>query len=180
MSPKPGGRTGGFPDIRETTSTVAMEQEIEHLLHLIMQHAAGALGAERSTLLLLDRRRGELWSKVAQGLEIDEIRMPAGTGIAGHVAGTGETVNLLNVYDDPRFNGDVDRRTGYRTRSMLCMPLRGPDGTIVGVIQVLNKRGEGFTAEDERWLASLCAQAAVLVTALTQAAGWDGIDSRIG
>src|ERR671928_894496 len=95
--------------------------------------------ADRSTIFLIDEKRGECWSRVAQGAEINEIRFPVGVGIAGHVAATGETLNIPDAYDDPRFNQEVDRRTGYRTRSILCMPVINKTGRCIGVTQVLNK-----------------------------------------
>jgi GAF domain-containing protein len=134
---------------------MASERDPDRLLFQIIETISGLLSADRSTLFLLDRDRGELWSRVAQGDGITEIRVPLGAGIAGHVAATGETVNLQEAYDDPRFNREVDRRTGYRTRSLLCMPIRDRDGEIAGAVQALNKRGGTFDDEDEDLLSAL-------------------------
>jgi signal transduction histidine kinase len=126
-----------------------------------MEETTRAMEADRSTLFLLDRDRGELWSKVALGLRHQEIRFKSHLGIAGHVATTGLPLNIPEAYDDPRFNQEVDRRTGYRTRTILCMPVRNKTGVVVGVFQVLNKRTGVFAPEDEEMLEALTSQAAI-------------------
>jgi signal transduction histidine kinase len=126
-----------------------------------MEETTRAMDADRSTLFLLDRDRGELWSKVALGLRHQEIRFKSHLGIAGHVATTGLPLNIPEAYDDPRFNQEVDRRTGYRTRTILCMPVRNKTGVVVGVFQVLNKRTGVFAPEDEEMLEALTSQAAI-------------------
>ncbi|MGH7462842.1 MAG: GAF domain-containing protein, partial [Longimicrobiales bacterium] len=140
---------------------VASELEIDRLLQAIVEQTSEAMNAERCTLFLIDSKTGELWSKVAQGSEMSEIRVPRGKGIAGHVALSGETVNIPDAYADPRFNPDVDRRTGYRTRNILCMPVRNETREIVGVMQVLNKRMGAFNREDEQLLDALGSQATI-------------------
>ncbi len=151
---------------RSVLAVGGADLDAEQLLRRVMDDATRLLDAERSTLFLVDRERQQLWSKIAQGLEIQEIRMPLDTGIAGHVATTGKTLSLRDAYEDPRFDTGWDTRTGYRTTSMLAMPLRSPRGAIVGVIEVLNRRDGAFTPADEAALAGLCAQAARLVDAL--------------
>ena len=137
--------------------------DLDRLLGLILDAAAQGVDADRGTLYLVDRDTGELWSKVLQGAEVVEIRLPAGKGIAGQVARTGEPVIIPDVYRHPWFNPEVDRRTGYRTRTMLCMPLKDRDGRTIGVLQLLNKREGGFDREDQELLEALSAQAAVAV-----------------
>ncbi|MBI3988645.1 MAG: GAF domain-containing protein [candidate division NC10 bacterium] len=137
------------------------ETNLDRLLELIMQEATRVVEAERSTLFLLDQERGELWSKVAQGLERQTIRLKVGSGIAGYVAEKRESVNIPDAYQDPRFNRETDEKTGYRTRTILCMPVHHKGGGIIGVLQVLNKKGGTFTKEDEGLLAILCSQAAI-------------------
>ncbi|HEU5394352.1 MAG TPA: ATP-binding protein, partial [Candidatus Methylomirabilis sp.] len=117
--------------------------------------------ADRSSLFLVDREKKELWTKVAQGLATTELRVPLGTGIAGTVAVSGETVNIADAYADTRFNPEVDRKTGYRTRTILCLPMRDKAGDILGVFQVLNKREGPFGKEDEEVLAAMASQAAI-------------------
>jgi CheY-like chemotaxis protein len=129
---------------------VERERAFDELLDFLAREAIGEMEADRSSIFLLDEARHELWSRVALGMGEQVIRFPSDRGIAGHVATTGELLNVADPYADPRFNPSVDRQTGYRTRSILCGPLRARDGRIVGVIQVLNKQGDGpFVVDDE-------------------------------
>ncbi|HEY7060904.1 MAG TPA: GAF domain-containing protein [Chloroflexota bacterium] len=141
--------------------SLSSELELDALLDAIMARTTEAMRADRSTLFLVDPKRRELWSKVAQGMERAEIRFPMNVGIAGHVASTGETLNIPDAYSEPRFNKDVDRLSGYRTRTILCMPLRNTSGAIIGAMQCLNKQDGVFTTEDENLLGALCSQAAI-------------------
>jgi len=143
----------------DVMKSFSSELEIDALLLKIMARTSTVLQADRSTLFLVDRKAREIWSKVAQGSDMVEIRLPIGRGIAGTVAATGETINIPDAYADPRFNQEVDRRTGYRTRTILCAPVRDGQGAVVGVAQVLNKAGGPFTRDDEELLAALSAQA---------------------
>ena len=141
--------------------TLTQELDLNRLLQLIMDTASRLLGADRSSLFVVDEDKRELWSKVAQGLEMQEIRIPIGSGIAGTVAATGQTINIADAYSDARFNPEVDRRTGYRTRTILCAPARDPAGRIVAVLQVINKAGGRFEAEDEELLDAFTGQVAI-------------------
>jgi signal transduction histidine kinase len=124
--------------------------------------ATESVGADRGTLYLVDGARKELWSKVLQGTDLVEIRLPFGKGLAGHVAQTGESIIIPDAYDDPRFNPAIDKRTGYRTRTVLCMPLKDREGRTIGVLQLLNK-ASGFDRDDEEFIDALSAQAAVAI-----------------
>ena len=117
--------------------------------------------AERASLFLLDTQRQELWSLVAQGLGQVEIRLPAGKGLAGWVAQSGETLNIPDAYEDDRFDRSVDKASGYRTRNLLVAPVRDKSGRIVGVIQLLNKAGEGFGQDDIDFLHDISVPAAI-------------------
>lgn len=119
------------------------------------------LGVERSTLFLFDEERNELWTPVAQGT--GEIRIPRGRGIAGHVFDTGETVRLTDAYADPRFNPEIDRQTGFRTRDLFCRPLLDGAGRRLGVIQLINRHEGPMTARDEALLDAICGQAGVAI-----------------
>ncbi|MBM2810914.1 MAG: adenylate/guanylate cyclase with and sensor [Chloroflexi bacterium] len=141
--------------------SLASEIQLDPLLARIMDKTTEVMQADRSSLYIVDQRTNELWFKVAQGSDLQEMRFPVGVGIAGQVAATGEVVNIADAHDDPRFNPEMDRRTGYRTRSMLCMPMRDSAGKIVGVLQVLNKREGLFTGEDEELLAAVASQAVI-------------------
>ena len=133
----------------------------ENLLQLIISKTTDLMEADRSSLFLVDKEAGQIWSLIAQGDNMQEIRLPLGMGIAGTVAKTGKTINIPDAYKDKRFNPAVDKQTGYRTRSILCMPMRSHDGSILGVIQVLNKLSGPFTADDETLLDALSSQAAL-------------------
>ena len=136
--------------------SIAAETDIDKLLAIITEETQKALSADRCTLFLLDREKNELWSKVAMGMGKQEIRFPANVGLAGHVATTGETINIKEAYNDPRFNKEIDKKTGYTTRTILCMPMRNLNHEIVGVFQVLNKFGnEYFSTEDEDLLVAI-------------------------
>jgi signal transduction histidine kinase len=145
----------------EVGKAINAEMDLDGLLTLIVERATQLLQADRSSLFLVDRGRGELWTKVAEGLATTEIRIPLGMGIAGTVAVTGETVNIPDAYADARFNPEVDRKTGYRTRTILCLPMRDRTGEILGVFQVLNRRDGTFGKEDEELLAAVASQAAI-------------------
>lgn len=147
----------------DVIQVMSAETDFDRLLQLIMAETTRALDADRSTLFLLDADRGELWSKVAQGLESQVIRIPSHVGVAGYVASTGEVLNIPAAYDDPRFNPAVDRRTGYRTRNILCVPAKNKAGEIIGVLQVLNKQEGIFSGEDEEFVLALASQAAIAV-----------------
>lgn len=118
------------------------------LLQSLMKKTTQVMQADRSTVFLVDFANRELWSKVAEGTGINEIRFTMARGIAGHVATTGETVNIQEAYEDARFNKEIDIKTGYRTRTILCAPIRDETNTIIGVLQVLNKKEGIFTDKD--------------------------------
>lgn len=131
---------------------LAVERDRETWLRGLVELCSQAVDAERATIYLVDRERNELRARVAQKAFTD-IRLPLGSGLAGHVATTGETINVLDAYDDVRFHREVDMRTGFRTRNALVVPVWGADGaTIVGVIQVLNKRNGSFERHDQMLL----------------------------
>lgn len=136
--------------------------DLGELLRRIAEATTDLLDAERATIYLVDHERGELWSTVALGSE-ETIRIPLGVGIAGQVARTREAVNIADAYADPRFSPEVDRRSGFRTRNLLTLPMTGGTGEVSGVFQALNKRAGSFSAEDEAILHSLAASAAVAI-----------------
>jgi HD-GYP domain-containing protein (c-di-GMP phosphodiesterase class II) len=142
---------------------MASERNLDRLLQLILDEVTRVMEADRSSLFLVDRTRNELHSKIAQGLAVREIRVQIGKGIAGYVAQSGETVNIRDAYADPHFNKATDLQTGYRTHTILCVPMRNKLNEVIGVLQVLNKRDGVFTAEDEELLLALSSQAAVAI-----------------
>jgi sigma-B regulation protein RsbU (phosphoserine phosphatase) len=144
------------------SKALASEIRLDDLLQVIVEKAAEVMDADRATLFLYDESRNELWSKTTQRLEIKEIRLPLGVGIAGHVAKTRTPINIPDTYADARFDPDFDKETGYRTRSILCLPLIGNGDRLIGVIQVLNKKDqEAFNEADESLLGGLSAHITV-------------------
>ncbi len=137
--------------------------DLTPLLLSIMQRIGDFMQAERTTLFLYDREHDQLWSKVASGANTDEIRIPAGTGIAGHVMNTGDTVNIADAYADSRFNPEVDRKSGFHTHSILCQPVVNYQNQRIGVVQVLNKQGGAFDEQDEKLLEALSSQSAIAI-----------------
>jgi GAF domain-containing protein len=123
---------------------------LEDLLEKMLSEITRLLRADRASIFLLDAAKDELWTRVAQGLETSEIRFAAGIGLAGACVRQRATLNIPDAYDDQRFNRSVDQKTGYRTRSVLTVPMHNHKGAISGVIQALNKDGGGpFTARDD-------------------------------
>ncbi|MBK8012562.1 MAG: GAF domain-containing protein [Deltaproteobacteria bacterium] len=142
--------------------------ELDPLLAEIVERTSELLEADRTTLFLVDRQKHELWSKVLQGDEVLEIRLPFGLGVVGWVAEQGEPQNIKDAYTDDRFNAAVDLKSGYRTRSILAWPIRAPhDSAIIGVIQVLNKRRGAFTRDDERLLEAIASEIGVALEVAT-------------
>lgn len=125
---------------------ISKEQDTDRLLVMLSDLAREVLEVDRCSLFLLDRERNELWTKVAHG--VDEIRVPADRGIVGWVAQKGESLVVNDAYSDPRFNPEVDKETGYRTRNILAIPLFDKKGGILGVFQAVNKLKGSFTHED--------------------------------
>lgn len=162
--------------IMEVTRAISSELSIDALLARIMRVATDLLDAERSTLFLHDPARQELWSRVAEGLGKREIRIHETAGVAGDVFASGRSVNIADAYADPRFNPEVDRETGYQTRSILAVPIINKGCKTIGVMQVLNRRGGSFSLRDQRRLELLSAQSAI---ALDNARLFqDAIDAR--
>jgi hypothetical protein len=152
-------RMSKLSSILEVAKAMIAERNLDTLLPLILKEAARVVEADRCSLFIVDRARNELWSRVAQGAN-QEIRLPIGQGIAGSVAATGEIINIKDAYDDARFNREFDVKNGYRTKSILCVPMRDTRGDITGVIQALNAFDGTFDGEDEELLLALGGQAA--------------------
>lgn len=136
--------------------------DIDELLRVIAEETKNAIQADRCTVFLWDKDTDELWSKVALGMDSSqEIRFPADKGLAGYVVKTGETLNIVEAYDDPRFNQEVDIKTGYRTKTILCMPIMNNNREIIGAFQVLNKIDGVFTKNDEDLLIAIGGSASI-------------------
>jgi K+-sensing histidine kinase KdpD len=138
--------------------------DLEELLTLNLEIALRIIRAERGTLYLIDESTMELWSKVLKASEVIEIRLPFGSGIAGYVAQSGKIYRNDDVYNDPQFDALIDRKTGYRTKSMLCIPVKEKSGKIIGVFQLLNKRNGVFSDDDVQLAEALSVHVAIAVT----------------
>jgi putative ABC transport system ATP-binding protein len=142
-----------FLDSTALATDEAFRSMLDRALRAFTRKLGQLLDAERASLFLVDPERSELWLTIAQEAEegLTELRIPMAHGIAGHVARSGETLRVDDAYADPRFDPALDRETGFRTRSILCVPLKSSRGEVFAVSQLLNRRdGQPFDAADER------------------------------
>jgi len=137
--------------------------DLDRLLVVLLEKVTELLDAERATIFLVSDDGQALESKLFQGGHVETIRLRRGEGIAGAVAQSGATANIPDAYADPRFNQTFDQKSGFRTRSILCMPMPDHKGGILGVVQVLNKRLGPFSGDDEALLATVAAHAGIAV-----------------
>jgi phosphoserine phosphatase len=137
--------------VAEAARLVHSSLDLDELLDNILKAAATTVGAVRGTVYVCDHEHRQLWSRVTAGSERVEIRLPFGRGLAGHAAETGEPVCANDVRAHPRFDPNVDRRTGFRTENAVCSPVRDWQGTVSAVVQLLNKPG-GFGPADLEFL----------------------------
>ena len=145
----------------DVANSVSQTLELPNLIHKIIEKTTEILLCDRSSFFVLDRERNELWSMEAKGTELKEIRFPATLGLGGYTATHNEMLNIKDVYQDPRFNRDIDKRTGYRTYSMLSVPVDNRQGEVIGVIQAVNKEGGVFETEDVELLKAISSQIGV-------------------
>lgn len=124
----------------EVSRVISSNLSLDILLPDLVDLIKRTLRAESATLFLHDPKKDELYSRVLRGQKVEEIKIPAKSGIAGAVFSKQKVLNIPDAYADPRFNREIDKKSGYRTRSILCAPLRNRDGQVIGVTQVLNKR----------------------------------------
>ncbi|MCD7779611.1 MAG: HD domain-containing protein [Candidatus Gastranaerophilales bacterium] len=143
--------------------TVNADVNLDKLLITIAEQTRLVLNADRCSVFLYDKEKNELWSKVALGMDSEEIRFSADKGFAGYVVKTGETIKIKDAYKDSRFNKEIDKHTGYKTYNMLCMPMRNIKYEITGVFQVLNKKDGDFTDSDEDILLAIGTNAGIAI-----------------
>ncbi|WP_437285860.1 PP2C family protein-serine/threonine phosphatase [Sorangium sp. So ce406] len=147
--------------ILDVSRKLAAPCDLTELLELIIKTGREVIGADRGSVFLYDAEAKELYSRVATGEA--QIRVSIDKGIAGECARRRQTIVVDDCYADPRFNPEIDRRTGYHTKSLITVPLIGLDDKLVGVLQMLNS-AVGHFGPDERDVAELlAAQAAVAV-----------------
>jgi putative ABC transport system ATP-binding protein len=155
-----------FLDVMRMASSEAFESMLEQVIEGFTLKIGRLLQADRSTLFVVDRPRGELWSKIVEMTEA--IHVPLGRGIAGTVAQTGKAMNIVDAYEEPLFNRDIDDATGYRTKSILCVPMKNGAGEVFAVMQLLNKSGGvPFDAADEKRFAEFSSRLGVILETWT-------------
>jgi putative ABC transport system ATP-binding protein len=159
-----------FLDATALANDEVFQSMLEQSLFAVTRKLAQLLGAERSSLFLVDRATDTLLLRITEGLVgRQEVRIPIGSGIAGAVAASGEAERIADAYTDARFNPEVDKMFGYRTRSILCVPMFDRDGNVFAVSQLLNRiDGQAFSAEDELRLTGLLASIAPILEGLQQ------------
>ncbi len=135
--------------------------KIDEVLKNIVEVATELTDADRGTLYLIDREKNELWSLIAMGSEIKEIRLKIGEGMAGYVAKTGEILNIKDVSKDPRYRSDFDKASGYETKTALTFPIKNKKGEIIGVLQLLNSKKGEFSKYDEELLNAMSIHSAI-------------------
>ncbi|MDF5736251.1 MULTISPECIES: adenylate/guanylate cyclase domain-containing protein [unclassified Nostoc] len=154
----------GATALLRATQTLGQSLDLEATLQIVMEQARILMQADRSTLFLYRKEMSELWTKVAaaaDGTNLIQIRIPSNRGIAGYVASTGEALNISDAYKDPRFDPTTDRKTGYRTRNILCLPVFNSANELIGVTQLINKQQNSFTASDEEFMRAFNIQAGI-------------------
>lgn len=130
---------------------ISSERSSDNVLLLLADMGRRLVRADRCTLWMLSKDGKELWTKVAHGM--DPITIPSDVGIVGYAIQNNERMIINDVYSDPRFNGEVDRRTGYRTKTMMVLPMYNREGQIIGAFQVINKLDDGIFKEvDMRYI----------------------------
>ncbi|MBD2384032.1 adenylate/guanylate cyclase domain-containing protein [Cylindrospermum sp. FACHB-282] len=154
----------GATALLRATQTLGQSLDLEATLQIVMEQARILMQADRSTLFLYRREMGELWTKVAAACDdtqFIEIRIPANRGIAGYVASTGQALNIPDAYKDPRFDPSTDKKTGYLTHNILCLPVFNSANELIGVTQLINKEQGSFTASDEEFMRAFNIQAGI-------------------
>jgi|TARA_A200000113_G_scaffold64998_2_gene56136 adenylate cyclase len=157
-------RTTRFSDmLLQVTNDLAKTKSLDEALETLVKITTSTIGAERGTIFLNDASTGELYSRIAQGNFRREIRILNTKGVAGWVFSKNQGVIIHDAYKDERFNKAVDVRTGFRTKSILCAPLRTVSGEKIGVSQILNKIDGEFEQEDLDLLEAMTEQAAIAI-----------------
>ena len=151
--------------VLEVTRALSATQELDELLALIVEKSRELLGVERATLFRYIAAQNQLVARIATG--VPELVVPADRGFCGEAVRTGRTIIIPDAYADERHNREVDQATGFHTRNIMSVPLRGIENQLVGVLQVLNKHAGAFTEYDVELAETLGAQAGVAIQRAT-------------
>lgn len=152
-----------FSAIIEIGTRISAAQNTDALLKTVMERLTELLNAQAGSLFMYDAKREELWSRVLMSDVLKEIRIPAKSGIAGHVFTSGKTLHLGDAYSDARFNPSVDKQSGFRTRSVIAAPLVHVGGRILGVLEVLDGRVDAFSVDDRKLVEGVAGQIAAVL-----------------
>ena len=147
----------------EINKKIAGLKNLSEILWTIIDFVTEIVDGDRGSLFLNDSETNELYSRVAQGELTREIRILNTVGIAGAIFTSQQGEIIHNVYSDRRFNKEVDQETGYKTRNMICTPVKTVNGQIIGVIQILNKKKGRFTKDNLNLVDAIATQAAVSI-----------------
>lgn len=156
-------KTSELQKIIRAAELVNSNLSLNEVLKNIVTVALELTNADRGTLYLVDKNKDEIWSLIATGGDILEIRLKMGEGLAGYVAKYGQTINIKDVKTDSRFNSAYDNLSGYQTKSMICFPIKNIEEEVVGVLQLLNNRDGEFTNRDEKFLNALSIHSAIAI-----------------
>ncbi|MCK9279564.1 MAG: ATP-binding protein [Melioribacteraceae bacterium] len=149
--------------IISASELVNSQVKIDDVLQSIVDVGIDLTNCDRGTLYIVDKSKNEIWSKIAIGSETKEIRLKIGEGLAGHVALTGVTLNIKDVQSDKRFNPEYDIESGYKTKNMICFPIKNREKKIIGVLQLINSKTGSFTKLDEEFLEAISIQSAIAI-----------------
>ncbi len=152
-----------FAALIDIGTQISAAQNTDHLLKAVMERLTALVGAQAASLFMYDERKDELWSRVLKAETLAEIRIAAKSGIAGHVFTTGRTLHLGDAYADPRFNPEIDRKSGFQTRSIVAAPLKHVSGKVLGVLEVLDSRIDAFSADDRAMVEGVASQIAAVL-----------------
>ncbi len=154
-------RTRRLEAILEIAGQWNQHLEMESLLNQMAETSTRLLGAERASIFLWDRIGGQLVGRPALGIEDGELRISDQSGIVGEVVHSGQLKRVDENSDQESIDRQVDQRLGFRTRTLLCVPLRGRGGEIFGAFEMINKVGGNFSEDDEAGLIELASHAAI-------------------
>lgn len=149
--------------VLEVGTAISSARDVDQLLGLVMDRLTALLGADASSLFMLDPEKQELWSRVVRGSSLKEIRLPMHSGIAGQAVSQGQSLLVPDAYADPGFNPEIDRLSGFRTRSIIAAPLRHVSGRILGVVEVLHREANAFGPEERALVEAVASQIAAVL-----------------
>ncbi|WP_144998165.1 sigma-54 interaction domain-containing protein [Polystyrenella longa] len=147
----------------EVVSRLPMIHETQKLLEYLAESATELVDCDRASIFVWSKESSEITACPALGVEGNTLRLPDNVGIVGEVIHSGRTIRVDDVSHDERFHGKVDKTSGYQTRNLLCVPLRGSDNEIIGAFEVINKNEGLFTAADEQFLLRIAPHAAAAI-----------------